>query len=118
MIQIKHLDKFRVPLTGQEIELQQIDHEGGGMSQIRIRVRERTRFTTVDLDPVTARHWGEALRRWADRGDSKTPLARACCARNPNPEYRDPKEIRIPKSDKWRGSRSVFGLRISRALDF
>ena len=62
---IKPLDQFRVPLTGQEIVLQQVDHEAGGMSQIRIRIRERTRFTIVDVDPVTAAHWGEALVRWA-----------------------------------------------------
>ena len=58
------LDKFKLPLTGQEIELQQLDYEGG-MSQIRIRIRERSRFTIVDVDPVTARHWGEALSQWA-----------------------------------------------------
>ena len=66
------LDRFRVPLTGQEIELQQLDYEGGGMSQLRIRIRERSRFTTVDVDPVTARHWGEAMSRWAE---THTPSA-------------------------------------------
>ncbi|HET9762961.1 MAG TPA: hypothetical protein VFR50_05570 [Casimicrobiaceae bacterium] len=61
------LDRFRVPLTGQEIELQQLDYEGGGMSQLRVRIRERSRFTTVDVDPVTARYWAEAMGRWAVR---------------------------------------------------
>jgi uncharacterized protein DUF6967 len=65
--QITRLDKFKVPLSGQEIELQQVDYEGGGMSQLRIRIRERTRFTIVDLDPLTAAQWGEALRQWAQR---------------------------------------------------
>lgn len=60
------LDRFRVPLTAQEIELQQLDYEGGSMSQLRIRIRERSRFTTVDVDPVTARYWAEAMRRWAE----------------------------------------------------
>jgi hypothetical protein len=59
------LDRFKIPLTGQEIELQQLDYDGG-MSQLRIRIRERSRFTTVDVDPVTAAHWGEAMRRWAE----------------------------------------------------
>ena len=67
MVRMTRLDKFRLPLTGQEIELQQLDYEGGSMSQLRIRIRERSRFTTVDVDPVTARHWGDALRRWAER---------------------------------------------------
>ncbi len=30
MTQIVDLDKFKVPLGGQEIELQQFDHAGGG----------------------------------------------------------------------------------------
>jgi hypothetical protein len=64
-MKIKPLDQFRVPLTGQEIVLQEIEHEGGGMSQIRVRIRERTRFTIVDLDPLTAAHWGGALLSWA-----------------------------------------------------
>lgn len=67
MAQITRLDKFKVPLSGQEIELQQVDYEGGGMSQLRIRIRERTRFTIVDVDPLTAAHWGEALSQWAQR---------------------------------------------------
>jgi hypothetical protein len=62
------LEKFKVPLTGQEIELQQLDYEGGSMSQLRVRIRERSRFTIVDLDPVTAAHWGTALCDWARGG--------------------------------------------------
>ena len=73
------LDRFKVPLTGQEIELQQLDYEGGGMSQLRVRIRERSRFTTVDVDPLTAAHWGEAMRRWAE---SRVPPAPA----GPEPE--------------------------------
>ncbi|HEX8013294.1 MAG TPA: hypothetical protein VF814_20590 [Casimicrobiaceae bacterium] len=60
------LEKFRLPLTGDEIELQQLDYDGGGMSQLRVRIRQRTRFTTVDLDPLSARRWGDALRAWAE----------------------------------------------------
>ncbi|MGE5168901.1 MAG: DUF6967 family protein [Rudaea sp.] len=64
-MQITRLERFVVPLTGQEVELQQVDYAGGGMSQLRVRVRERTRFTIVDVDPVTAARWGEALSAWA-----------------------------------------------------
>lgn len=66
MSQISELDKFRIPLGGQEIELQQIDHAEGGMSLLRIRIREGKRFTIFDVDPVTAKHWSEAMGLWAN----------------------------------------------------
>ena len=65
MTQLTSLDKLRVPLGGQEIELQQIDFDGGGMSLLRTRIREQSRFTVFDIDPVTAAQWGEALLAWA-----------------------------------------------------
>ena len=58
--------KLRVPLGGQEIELQQVDHDAGGMSLLRTRIREKSRFTVFDIDPQTAQEWGRALLRWAD----------------------------------------------------
>ena len=65
MPEINSLCKFKVPLGGQEIELQQLDHDGGGMSLMRIRIRERSRFTIFEIDPLTARDLGEAMVRWA-----------------------------------------------------
>ncbi|MEJ8836556.1 DUF6967 family protein [Ramlibacter sp. AN1133] len=65
MTRIQSLAKLRVPLGGQEIELQQLDFEGGGMSLLRTRIREQSRFTVFDVDPATARAWGEALLAWA-----------------------------------------------------
>lgn len=59
------LDKFRVPIGNQEIELQQIDYEAGGIPFLRIRIRERTRFTIFDIDPVTAGRWGKLMADWA-----------------------------------------------------
>ena len=59
------LAKFRVPLGGQEIELQQVDFESGGMSLLRTRIREKSRFTVFDIDPLTAERWGDALLAWA-----------------------------------------------------
>jgi hypothetical protein len=59
------LAKLRVPLGGQEIELQQVDHEAGGMSLLRTRIRENSRFTVFDVDPQTAEAWGRALLQWA-----------------------------------------------------
>jgi len=60
------LAKLRVPLGGQAIELEQIDHDAGGMSLLRTRIREGSRFTVFDIDPQTAHTWGQALLRWAD----------------------------------------------------
>ena len=54
------------PLGGQVIELQQLDYDSGGMSLLRTRIREKSRFTIFEVDPITARQWGEALIRWAD----------------------------------------------------
>ena len=66
MAQISALAKFKVPLGSQEIELQQIDHAEGGMSLMRIRIREGKRFTIFDIDPMTARQWAQAMQTWAD----------------------------------------------------
>jgi hypothetical protein len=59
------LTRLRVPLGGQEIELQQLDHDAGGMSLLRTRIREGSRFTVFDVDPQTAEAWGRALLQWA-----------------------------------------------------
>lgn len=71
MSQISELDKFKVPLGGQEVELQQVDHAEGGMSMLRIRIREAKRFTIFDVDPVTARSWAETMLKWASAQEAK-----------------------------------------------
>jgi hypothetical protein len=60
------LEKLTIPVGGQVIELQQLDYEAGGMSLLRTRIREKSRFTVFDIDPQSARQWGEALLRWAN----------------------------------------------------
>ncbi len=60
------LDRFTVPLGRQEIELAELAHDAGGMPLLRVRIRERSRFTIFDIDPVTARRWGEAMQRWGE----------------------------------------------------
>lgn len=64
MANITELDKIRVPLGGQQIELQQIDHAEGGMSLLRIRIREGRRFTIFDIDPATAEQWARSMLEW------------------------------------------------------
>ena len=66
MAKITELSKFKVPLGGQQIELQQIDHSEGGMSLLRIRIREGKRFTIFDIDPATAAQWAAAMQQWSD----------------------------------------------------
>jgi hypothetical protein len=65
MTTITPLAKLTIPLGGQVIELQQLDHDAGGMSLLRTRIRERSRFTVFEIDPQSARLWGEALLQWA-----------------------------------------------------
>ena len=72
MAQIVELGKFNIPLGGQEIELQQVDHAEGGMSLMRIRIREAKRFTIFDVDPITAKEWGAAMIKWAEAQAANT----------------------------------------------
>ena len=53
---IESLTKFRNPYGNQEIELQEVRYEAGGLPMMRLRIRERgARFTIFDIDPVTAK---------------------------------------------------------------
>lgn len=67
MDQITSLDRFKAPIGGQEIELQQVTHEAGGMNMLRIRIRERSRFTVFEIDAATAARWGHVLQQWAQQ---------------------------------------------------
>jgi hypothetical protein len=57
--------RLRAPLGGQEIELQQVDWAVGGMSLLRVRIREGRRFTVFDIDAATAAAWAAAMSGWA-----------------------------------------------------
>ena len=74
MEQITKLDRFKAPIGGQDIELQQVDYESGGISLLRTRIRERSRFTIFDIDANTAERWGQALLQWAQQ---QSPAAAA-----------------------------------------
>ncbi|MCU0918906.1 MAG: hypothetical protein MUF16_00990 [Burkholderiaceae bacterium] len=69
MTRLTSLLKLRAPLGAQEIELQQVDLDAGGMSLLRTRIREHSRFTVFDIDPHTAAAWGAALLQWAQTQD-------------------------------------------------
>jgi hypothetical protein len=66
MPEISSIHRFRVPLGGQEIELQHLVHDAGGMPLLRIRIREGRRFTVFDVDAQTAAAWGGAMARWSE----------------------------------------------------
>ena len=68
---ITELDRINVPLGGQQIELQQIDHAEGGMSLLRVRIREGKRFTIFDIDPDTAAQWAATMQKWSETQGSK-----------------------------------------------
>lgn len=70
---LRSLDKFRVPLGNQEIELQEVTHEAGGMPLLRLRIREHSRFTIFDIDPATAGHWAQQMLTWAQANAGDTP---------------------------------------------
>jgi hypothetical protein len=65
MTTLTPITKIHVPLGGQDIELQQIVFDGGGMAMLRTRIREKSRFTVFDIDPQSAEQWGQALLDWA-----------------------------------------------------
>ena len=64
--QITSIDKFVLPIGRQEIELQRIVYESGGMPLLRVRIREGKRFTVFDMDPGSAERWGQAMLAWAN----------------------------------------------------
>jgi DNA primase len=56
--------RLTVPIGGQQIEMHRVDSDAGGLSMLRVRIREGSRFTVFDIDPGTAVAWGEALQAW------------------------------------------------------
>lgn len=71
-LNVTPLARLRAPLGGQEIELQQIDYVIGGMSLLRIRIREGRRHTVFDIDAATAGAWADAMLQWS-RARSPAP---------------------------------------------
>ncbi len=78
--EIKSLEKFTASPYRQEIELQHVSHRADYVT-LRVRIREMKRFTIFDIDPRTAKIWGQAMLDWAaqhegpanaaDEGESK-----------------------------------------------
>jgi hypothetical protein len=62
------LDEFDAPY-GRKVKLEAVEHESG-LRVLRVRIREGRRFTIMDIDENTARHWAAAMNSWADPQDS------------------------------------------------
>lgn len=69
-IDIKSLEKFTASPYRQEIELQHVTHRADYVT-LRVRIREMKRFTIFDIDPLTARIWGQALLDWAKQHENQ-----------------------------------------------
>ena len=63
---VNELDRFDAPWNKQVL-LQDVRHESG-LRMLRIRIREGTRFTVMDIDQDTATRWGKAMSDWAKAG--------------------------------------------------
>lgn len=61
---IRPLDEFPAPY-GRQVKLEAVEYESG-LRMLRLRIREGKRFTVMDLDEDTARHWAAIMRDWAD----------------------------------------------------
>ena len=69
-LSVTPITRLTAPLGGQDIELQQVDYRHGGLSLLRVRIREGRRFTVFDIDAATAAAWGQAMLEW---GNERSP---------------------------------------------
>ena len=64
------LDSFDAP-WGKKVVLQKVEYEGG-MVMLRVRIKEGSRFTLLDLDGESAGRLGQGLLAWAAAASAKT----------------------------------------------
>lgn len=73
-LEIKSLEKFTASPYRQEIELQHVTHRADYVT-LRVRIRELKRFTIFDIDPHTAKIWGQAMLDWAAQHEGQASAA-------------------------------------------
>lgn len=71
--EVTELKRIAAPFR-REIVLQDVLHESG-MRLLRVRIREGTRFTILDIDVPTAESWASAMQAWADRAAPTSDIA-------------------------------------------
>lgn len=59
------LDSFDAP-WGKKVVIQKVEYEGG-MVMLRVRIKEGSRFTLLDLDGESAQRLARGLNAWADQ---------------------------------------------------
>ena len=65
---VTDIERIDAPYRRQLL-LQDVSHESG-LKLLRIRIREGSRFTILDIDASTARTWGERMVEWSDANRS------------------------------------------------
>ncbi len=70
---VTELSRIAAPFR-REIVLQDVLHESG-MRLLRVRIREGTRFTILDIDVPTAEAWASTMQAWATRAASTSDAA-------------------------------------------
>jgi hypothetical protein len=60
----EEIDAFDAP-WGKKIVVQTVEYEGG-LSMLRMKIKEGSRFTLLDLDADSARRLAKSLTAWAD----------------------------------------------------
>lgn len=58
------VDAFIAP-WGKNITVQKVEYEGG-LVLLRVRIKEGSRFTLLDLDPAGAKRLARILNAWAE----------------------------------------------------
>lgn len=71
--EVTEIGRIAAPFR-REIVLQDVLHESG-MRMLRVRIREGTRFTILDIDAPTAEAWATAMQTWALRAASTSDAA-------------------------------------------
>ncbi len=61
---LKELSRIEAPY-GREIIIQSVTHESG-MEMLRVRIKEGSRFTILDIDQETAQKWGKVFLSWIE----------------------------------------------------
>lgn len=61
--EVNELARITAPFR-REVVLQDVLHESG-MRLLRVRIREGTRFTILDIDVPTAETWATTMQSWA-----------------------------------------------------
>jgi hypothetical protein len=64
--EVTPLDKFTAPY-GRQVTLENVEYING-TSVLRIRIREGSRFTVMDINPETATRWAGVMAEWAKTG--------------------------------------------------